>query len=500
MKKDSKRPKKKIPAKPKPGTDEQCEQKQQQEKTPTTATTTTTDTNSTESGSSSTTARSYTPLQMEQTQLAKDLDAYITEFQQKVFRLNFKPSERELVILFIMNLHPRFRRYVEPAELSCSNWYEAAAFARLHCTRISVMMGCERHDKDPIFRSPESKALLDSGYFASSSSPSSSFYPGEQSIQHLLSPTTATTEAKDSSQKSLPVPDEKTERSTTTTAAAAESSSIAESSSTKQRSTTHTTTTTESKTVAATAGSSNSNSIVTESKEKNKSKETEKAVNGDVPLGALSLMENNAHELMEMLYNEDEPEKAVSQAKAAAATAVAAVVARNNTKKDKEKDKQYLLPRVSAVKSNGSLTSSQSVCYRVPKEHAGVNLTFLELEINKKKVKGLLAKVRWGSSAIALDCARRLGLPIKETNNFCIYTDFGYEDSIGILKLPIVHPADSNIKAEMEIQVLPQIYGGHVDLVLGADFFYYFNPVLNIKTRAIHFLGKEAPYLVSTIV
>ncbi|CAO3648710.1 unnamed protein product [Mucor hiemalis] len=443
---------KKDSTKSKSGTDDNCEQKQQEH---------TTDTNSIDSSTSTTST--WTPLQVEQTQLAKELDLYITEFQQKALRLNFKPSDCELVILFITNLHPRFRRYVEPAELSCSTWIEAAAFARLHCTRISVIMGCERHDKDPMFRSPESKALIDSGYFVSSSSPSSCLYTGEEGIQHLLSPTEVNTKSEEVS----PV---KAERSIT------ESASISESSSSRQQSKESITT--------------DSSTTVKTSKEVTTTEEVKNVVNGDIPLAALSIMENNAHELMEMLYNPEEPEKVEGQQ-------TKTVTAKS--KKDKEKDKQYLLPRVTAVKSNGSLSNSQSICYRVPEEHSGVNLTFLELEVNNKKVKGLLAKVRWGSSAIGLDCVKRLGLQMKETNNFCIYTDFGYEDSIGILKLPIVHPADSSIKSEMEIQVLPQIYGGNVELVLGADFFYYFNPVLNIKTRAIHFLGKEAPYHVATI-
>ena len=467
MKKEAKRSKRKSTPSLKPKTEQEYASQEQHEQPETT--------------------KQYTPVQVEQARLARELDQYISEFQQKVLDLNFTPSDRELILLFNMNLHPRFRRFAEVAEMSCSTWIEAAAFAKLHCTRISVLMGCERTDNDSMFTSPQSKALLESGYFVSSNSPSASVYPGGKSIAHLLKSTSVDTMQPSTStpkqppppivsssppkpvtpsspkQSSPPAPKQSSPPSPPKPSLSSASKHSSTSSATKQS--------TPSSTAKQATSPKQPSSIASKNTPEPtiKAQPTPQAKKRDGPPTALSLMDDNAGVFIDML---------------------------SSPKKDAL---QRLLPQVSTVKSNNSLSSQSSICYRVPNEHAGVNLTFLELEINGKKVRGLLAKVRWGSSAMSLDCVERLGLKMKSSNNFCIYTDFGYEDSIGIMKLPIIHPADPNLRSDIEIQVLPKIYNGHVDLVLGADFFFYFNPVLNIKTRAIHFLGKETPYIVSSI-
>jgi hypothetical protein len=474
--------------------------------------------------------KEYTPMQLEQAELAKQLDIYISEFQQKQLALNFQPSDRELVVLFIMHLHPRFRRFVEPAELSCTSWIEAAAFARYHCTRISAILGCERHDSDPMFTSPEARALIDSGYFVSSNSPSASMYSGAtKAIQHLLKNeenklAVAAGESTASSNSSSNVGN----KTAAGTAAAAETSTSSSSSSSG---------------AAAVVISNEENTqkeeeetLISSRSSSNKEKEKEIVMAGPSQNSWLSTLDNNAEKFKEILpelkvkeqaeketataVKSSSPKSLTADTSTAAATATNTVAKPNSisstatassamtksevqarinqaVKAKKEKEKEQKEKFLYQVKSNPS--NPDSICYRVPKEHGGINLTFLELTVNGKQVKGLLAKLRWGSSAMSFECVKRLGLTMKETDNFCIHTDFGYEDTIGILKLPIVHPADPTIKSEMEIQVLPLIYGGKVDLVLGADFFYFFQPTLNIKTRAIRFLDRETPYIVSKI-
>lgn len=468
--------------------------------------------------------KQYTPAQIEQAQLSRELDQYVTEFQQKQFRLAFQPSEQELIILFIMNLHPRFRRFVEPDFLSFSNWIEAAAFARLHCTRISAIMGAERIDENPMFQSAESRALIESGYFVSSKSPSASMYPRAEAIQHLLIPTVnggGNNQVKNSISPS-------SSSSSTPVLRSGLMSIVDEEQEQEQQPT-------------------------IKGKEEDRKMLEKAALTGQNSW--LSVLDNNADKFMAVLPRVDveqddkentataptqEPSTSSSSTAAAAAAekppattdakcnnnskqqattgttgggdsplTKSAVQARINqaVKAKKEKEKAVAAAATTASKENDQFlyqvksnpNNPNSICYRLPEEHVGINLAFLELTINSKHVRGLLAKVRWGSSAMSLDCVKRLGLTMKETNNFCIHTDFGYEDTIGILKLPIVHPADPNVKSEMEIQVLPLIYGGKVDLVLGADFFYFFQPTLNIKTRAIRFLDREAPYIVSKI-
>ncbi|GAA5797766.1 hypothetical protein EDC94DRAFT_662994 [Helicostylum pulchrum] len=524
--------------------------------------------------------KEWTPLQLEQVELTKQLEGYIKEFEKKLNSLSFKPTERETVILFVIHLHPRFKRLVEPMEPSLKNWIEAADLARNHCTRISVILGCERLDIDPMFRSAETKALLCSGYFVSSDSPSKSMYLGAESIGHLLSPndipnapttsgedsslieevmhvdTVANTEVIEVDKNEITVSAKeeiKTKEVVVTSESSKEAAPIKEKLPAKEKMPAKETTPTKEKMPAhvkekmpvkedSPAKESVTSPVNKEAPTKEAlsvkesvpiTKESASTTKDSVPIKdpvpttkeTLSSKEApTAKEIITISPDEEKPqtkvntdktdtteekkdkgkgvkEEPVNKENIPSPITKSAVQARiqQAVKNKKEKEKKTVPPWITAVKSNGSLNSSKSVCYRVPEEHAGVNLTFLELEVNGKKVKGLLAKLRWGSSAMSLDCVKRLGLDMMETDNFCISTDFGNEDTIGILKLPIVHPADPHIKSEMEIQVLPMIYGGKIDLVLGADFFYFFNPTLNIKSRAIRFLDKETPYIVSKI-
>lgn len=432
----------------------------------------------------------WTPLQQEQIELSTKLDSYISEFQKKLLRLNFTPSPRELVILFIMNLHPRWRRLVEPVELSCSSWVEAAAFARLHCARVSAILGCEQNDADTIFKTPESRALRDSGYFASESSPIAEQQEARKNSnvsdimstqEHHLVEKIISYREKSPSKPTLPESlSEISSFSSTASQTAAKPS-----------------------TEKVERKESTSNGISKNEPELRKVdiKEAEHSA-ASPPLtttteapGAIIASNSTCSSL-------PSPTKAATQTKVQQQAAKNRKEKEKDDKKSKEKNLtmlQYESPFSAAVDHEDPNSHSKSICNRVPPEHAGINLAFLELTINDKKVKGLLAKLRWGSSAMSISCVNRLGLSMKQSDHFGINTDFGYADSIGFLTLPIIHPADPNIKSEMEIQALPQIYGGKVDLVLGADFFHYHNPTLNIRTRAIRFLEKETPYIVGQI-
>ncbi|KAI8082153.1 hypothetical protein BDF21DRAFT_417213 [Thamnidium elegans] len=506
--------------------------------------------------------KEWTPLQLEQVELTKQLEGYIKEFEKKLNSLSFKPTEREVIILFVMHLHPRFKRLVEPMEPSLKNWTEAADLARNHCTRISVTLDCERLDNDLMFRSAETKALLCSGYFVSSDSPSKSMYPGAEFIGHLLNPkgiSNAPASGEDSSPveeviyadkivatKTIEVDKReeiKTKEVVVTSELSKEAAPIKEKLPAKEKMPTKETAPTKEKMpvkepspvkelVASPVKEAPTKEALTIKESVPITKESVSTTKDSAPIKdsvpttkeASSSKEAPTAKETTILLDEGKPqtkvntekkdtteekkdkgkgvkEESVNKENIPSSITKSAVQARiqQAVKNKKEKEKKTIPPWITAVKSNGSLNSSKSVCYRVPEEHAGVNLTFLELEVNGKKVKGLLAKLRWGSSAMSLDCVKRLGLDMMETDNFCISTDFGNEDTIGILKLPIVHPADPHIKSEMEIQVLPMIYGGKIELVLGADFFYFFNPTLNIKSRAIRFLDKETPYIVSKI-
>lgn len=459
----------------------------------------------------------WTPMQREQIELSKKLDNYIGEFQKKVLRLNFQPSSRELIILFIMNLHPRWRRMVESVELSCSSWVEAAAFARLHCARVSAILGCENRS-DAIFKTPEARALRDSGYFAPDDSDLKPNSPA--SISHLLlHPEEENDFDKSDTESSLPPV------STAITSSSSSSSSSSPSSIAAAATTSSTATATvvslsaRTPTAADQKQSSNAPKKVTESEIRVKpttSKEKGKTSPSVSPSVSHSIA-SEATQTQKPDVKDAVASSTLSQASSPSLSSAPALptkvqmqakvqqAIKNRKEKEKEKRAQTQLQqqRKQWDKMVATITPDQmdTLLTHVPKQHLGVNLSFLELSVNGKKVKGLLAKLSWGSSAISLDCANRLGLHMKPSDLLCINTDFGYVDSIGILTLPIHHPADpAQTISEMDIQVLPMIYGGKVDLVLGADFFCFYNPTLNIRTRAIRFLEKETPYIVEKLV
>ncbi|CEP18909.1 hypothetical protein [Parasitella parasitica] len=431
--------------------------------------------------------QNWTPFQLEQIELSKKLDNYIGGFQKKVLRLNFQPSNRELVILFIMHLHPRWRRIVEPVELSCSSWVEAAAFARLHCARVSAILGCENRS-DAIFKTSDSKALRDSGYFAPDDTEQK--FDTSISISHLLKPEEDINSEKSESERRF----ESLSISATTANNKAAASSASE--------------------PASALPSGDQKQLLNENRKATDDTSEVKPAARDKAKASPSLSPSMSHSSTSESSQTVKPDArdvattsssflTSSPTKAQMQTKVQQAVKTRKEKESEKKAESLLLQQKKQLEKMRVIAPDQmgTLITNVPERHLGINLTFLELPINGKKVKGLLAKMSWGSSAISIDCATRLGLKIKPGDYLCINTDFGYVDSVGILTLPIHHPADPNkTKCEMDIQVLPMIYGGKVDLVLGADFFCFYNPILNIKTRAIRFLEKETPYIVEKLV
>ncbi|KAI8645495.1 acyl-CoA dehydrogenase/oxidase [Parasitella parasitica] len=382
----------------------------------------------------------WTPIQLEQIELSKKLDNYIGGFQKKVLRLNFQPSNRELVILFIMNLHPRWRRMVEPVELSCSTWVEAAAFARLHCARVSAILGCESRS-DAIFKTSDSKALRDSGYFAPDNSEQK--FDTSVSISHLLKPEDDTTcDQSDTENKteSLPLP------------VTAATNPVASSSAPEP---------------ASAPPPGDQKQSLNESKKTADDASDAKAAAKDRVKASSAVSSSTSHSSTSESSQASKPDARGAAAPSSSSLHTKAQIpttVQPATKNRKEKKAQnQLQQQKKQLEKMSAITPDQmgTLLTNVPEKHLGVNLTFLELPINGKKVKGLLAKMSWGSSAISIECATRLGLEMKPNDYLCICTDFGYVDSVGVLTLPIHHPADpTSTKSEMDIQVLPMIYGG----------------------------------------
>ncbi|CEI95102.1 hypothetical protein RMCBS344292_09302 [Rhizopus microsporus] len=382
----------------------------------------------------------YAPVQLEQAELAKQLERYIVEFETKVDQLKYKLLDKELVILFVANLHPRWKRLLEPIEHTFQHWKDAASIAVYHCVKVSALLGSERTDKSPLFTSQESIDILRSGYFASETHPDIERHPRESSIQHLIGTSTTALMPKKPATPSPPL------------------------------------LTTEMATVYS-------------EKNKTKEKDNEKMIPKEHIRKPDAKEDKHKQDKKEV--QKTEKKKAAQDDKLTKSKQTISSTTRNdnniietnnNTRNDSDSKENNI--------------KDGNICYKIPECYKGVNLMFLELTINGKTVKGLLSKLSWGCSAISIDCVKRLGLTLSTSNLFCINTDFGIVNSLGFVKLPISHPAEPNIKSELITQVVPSTYNGKVELILGSDFFFKFKPTLNIKKRAIRFLDREASYIV----
>lgn len=413
----------------------------------------------------------WTPVQLEQIDLANKLNEYINSFQKKLIGLSFTPSDRELVILFIMYLHPRWRRFVEPMELSCSTWIEAAAYAKLHCGRISAMLGCEKIGSSCIFNTPESRALRDSGYFAPETPLTDDLSSSNQSE--------STPDKADKLVNNINInPDDLEDSKSDSAASMSAISSTSTTTNVKQHSNDLENGQKEDLKVEK-PDSMIEESIVNESiedKHNHKLEDTnsiEERQNGGEECGELENGQINGYlEQQSDISKEIKPHQTVKNKKTYKANTVYA--------------KQHI-------------DATNLIVNLIPSDYDNIHFMFIEIPIKEMEVKTILAKFSFESSVISIDCVRRLGLEWNE-NGSKIKTNLGSVEALGDLALPFAHPENPE-KMELEVKafVLPKIFGGIADLVLGADFFFKYQPVLNVKTRTIHFFGKEAPYTVKRL-
>ncbi|KAI9249782.1 hypothetical protein BDA99DRAFT_523631, partial [Phascolomyces articulosus] len=364
-------------------------------------------------------------LAQEQCRLYRELDDYINQFRQKASEKHVASlSHRELIILFVMNLHARWKRIVEPEEYRFKDWEEAAQVARYHAIKVSILLGAERCDQDPMFTSKEAKDVLASGYFKYDSN------NNQHSLTTNMVSKDTVEEKKQEKEKKIPVvsnqQDENTsitEKSDTTTTATTE----------KQSSTT-----TASSNATPTTPSTSSNKQQEQSK-KEKKKEQKK--------------------------DEDE----------------------NDRLTHTQRRGKLIIP---------SGANKKSVCYKIPSAHKDVNLPFVDLIINGYRVRHcLLAKKRWGASAMSVALQEDLKLTLNRSDACDIGTEFGQvNDAIGSVNCMIQHPCNASLVSELAIQVMPALYGGKVDLILGADFFFFFGATFNLKYSMLRFMGQDAPF------
>ncbi|KAI9019573.1 hypothetical protein CLU79DRAFT_757881 [Phycomyces nitens] len=367
-------------------------------------------------------------LASEQRDLVKSLDAYIIEFNTKTQKLKNKPLEIELVVLFVMNLHPRWKRLVEPMEYLFNSWTEAAKAARHHAVKVSAMLGVERTDSLEMFQGKEARELLQSGYFV----------PGDHPSRN---PTTET----------LPDSNKRFE------------------------------------------------------KDKFNKRLLESILNPQPEESILSTAQPRTKEaVMEgrVEFRDDCPPKDEQEKQNPSAETGLPII----MTKTSSVSHTTIIERTleNQMEYNPDFYRAQynpySLCYYIPIAHRHVNLGFLELELNGKRFEGMLAKKRWEGSAMSIVLQERLGLELDRSLGFDIRTEFGHiEETIGAVEFPVVHPSDRGLCSQMLVQVMPMIYGGQVDLVLGTDFFYLFHATFNVEDKIIRFMGKDARFSIKVL-
>ncbi|KAI8062665.1 hypothetical protein BC940DRAFT_308431 [Gongronella butleri] len=104
-------------------------------------------------------------LRAEQLRLSQELEAYVEHFLGVVASNKYDLAEDEKVVLFTTNLHPRWKRYLEPLEPFLYTLDDAVSAARYHCAKMSALLGVEQV-KSTLFASASAKAALLSGDFA----------------------------------------------------------------------------------------------------------------------------------------------------------------------------------------------------------------------------------------------------------------------------------------------------------------------------------------------
>ncbi|KAG2218280.1 hypothetical protein INT45_002402 [Circinella minor] len=399
----------------------------------------------------------------EQSQLYQELMNYITRFRNKVKKKSTLLSNQELIILFVMHLHSRWKRLVEPEEYRFKDWEEAAKVAQYHAIKYSVLLNAERRDQDPMFTSKEAKKVLSSGYFKPS--PSSSSWmdnvtqkeSNDSKIINNKSKTTTTTENQHN-KKEIPNVHNGTQsivqENTSTVKEQQQSSSSSSSTDKKEQQSSSSSSSTDKK-----EQQSSSSSPSTDKKEQQSS--------------------SSSSSIDKKEQQQDTKKK----------------------KKQEEKETSFL----THTQQRGKLiippgANKKSVCYKIPSAHKNVNLPFIDLSINGQRVRRcLLAKKRWGASAMSVALQEDLKLKLNRQDACDIATEFGQvSDAIGSVLCLIQHPTNASMESELTIQVMPALYGGQVDLILGADFFFFFGAFFKLKQSMIHFMGYDAPFYADT--
>ncbi|KAI9493851.1 hypothetical protein BDB00DRAFT_820950 [Zychaea mexicana] len=406
--------------------------------------------------------------------LCQELEEYIDQFRSKAQAVPGTLDDQELIVLFVLHLHPRWKRLIEPEEIRFKTWEEAAKAARYHAIKLSAILGAEREDNNPMFTTKEAKDILASGYF-------------KPDQQQQPPPAVIAARNKNSS-KSI-------------------DGSVNYSIDDAAKPTVSNDTVSPSPTASAQAKQQDQ-----QKKEKENIPATTRS-NSDSTAKAQADVEPSTSKEKQQVTST----RTTSSSLSSASTKVAAGPGKEQEQQEKKKDLKEVSssssppsPKSFSSSSPSTLTHTQrrgklkipagadpnSVCYKLPSAHTNVNLPFLDIPINGQRVRALLAKKRWGASAMSVALQQDMKLPLNRSEACDIGTEFGQvEDAIGSVICLVSHPANPSLEAELAVQVMPALYGGRVDLILGADFFFYFTATFSVRNSTVRYMGLDAHFV-----
>ncbi|KAI8385016.1 uncharacterized protein BYT42DRAFT_564428 [Radiomyces spectabilis] len=386
----------------------------------------------------------------EQDRLEEELQEYIMEFTAKEKAMKHKLHNLELMMLFVMNLHPRWKRLIEPIDYQLKTWEEAAAIAQWHAVKYSSLLGV----KDSLFfQSKKAKHALQTGYFVPQSHPS-----------------------------------KKEGAATSTTAASTASTSTAPPSRQRNHKADQQPTVDKSQTL-------NNPPKTTQADKSKHSAAASSTIPPPVskPARAVSPSVSLSSESSSKSKNTANTRLSNANAKTQSVNKI--------TEKPLEKPGVIKIPFFSNVtRVVSSDVNSSDLCRNIPKEHQNASLPCLELDFKGKKMLALVSEA-WGYSAISSALVTRLDVPVDSSQDFVIATDFGYvTDTYGQVELDWVSPASSkHVIPKLRLQALPSIYGGKIEMVLGADFFVLCQASVDMREKVVRFKNAKAPLIMKKL-
>ncbi|ORX58969.1 hypothetical protein DM01DRAFT_1333567 [Hesseltinella vesiculosa] len=448
----------------------------------------------------------------EQTILAKELEDYIQHFQELTQFGKYELKEREKIVLFVMNLHPRWKRLVEHYEPLATCVNDIIFMVRYHSAKYSVLLGAPAHYDMPIFDSSSAKQALASGDFAWARCPSpvpSSPDNGPETATKDTRPAPIKVVRNDPLASSPSIPSPQQQASPTPQTATPATPTVPSMPATPVSST-----------PAVPATKETTAPVKKEADEKAASPALSPTATTPQPPDASPPGPSTPRSKpAAATKSSSSTTTSTSTSTAQTCNDCQSKAGKKSKSKKKKRKNQYAewpffadhpeLFHELAMRFEHFIhkdaQDEDSVCSYLPKAHENVNLPFLNLSIHDHTIEALLAKQRWQSSVISITGLRCIGLSvfdIDDEDKERVVTEFGVvEQSMGSVMLPVRYEPEcpGACYTAVRFQVLPMIYGNRVAMILGADFFAGTNAKFYPSRRKVQINDHEVQFNTKTL-